>query len=89
MDISALTIYTEGSKYTYNTSKTCGSRFFSGVRGRSDGQKTVWIAFFLSPQLIYSLQRGSNGIITVNTILFQGFKGGPTFSRGGGGGSKC
>ena len=34
---------------------------------------------FLSPQLI--LQWGSNGFIE-KTILFQGSRGGPTFSRG-------
>ena len=28
---------------------------------------------------------GSNGFITEKTILFQGYRGGPTFSRGGGG----
>ena len=45
-----------------------------------------------------ALQRGTNGFITEKTILFQGSRGGRTFSRGvklfpggggGGGGSKC
>ena len=36
-----------------------------------------------SPHII--LQRGSNGIIVEKTILSQGSRGGPTFSRGGGG----
>ena len=30
-------------------------------------------------------RRGSNGFITEKTILFQGSRGGPTFSRGEGG----
>ena len=52
-----------------------------------------------SPQLFYSLQRGSNGSIAekIILILYQGSRGGPLFSRGGGvklfsrggGGSKC
>ena len=46
---------------------------------------------FLVLNLFYSLLRGFNGFITEKTILFQGFRGGPTFSRGsiffpGGGG---
>ena len=39
-------------------------------------------AFFLVLNLFYSLQRGSNGFIIKKTILFQGSRGGPTFSRG-------
>ena len=66
------------------------SRIFSGGV-QPDGHKTVWTTFFfliiLVLNLIYSLQRGSNGFITEKTILFQGIRGGPTFSRGGG--SKC
>ena len=38
---------------------------------------------FLVLNLFYSLQRGSNGFITEKTILFQGCREGPTFSRGG------
>ena len=41
--------------------------------------------FFLVLNLFYSLQRGFNGFITEKTILFQGSRGDPTFSRGGGG----
>ena len=44
---------------------------------------------FLVLNLFYSLQMGSSCFITEKTILFQGPRGGPTFSRGGGGGSKC
>ena len=39
---------------------------------------------FLVLNLFYSVQRGSNGFITKKTILFQGSRGGPTFSGGGG-----
>ena len=35
-----------------------------------------------SPQLILQFTEGSNGFITEKTILFQGFRGDPTFSRG-------
>ena len=52
---------------------------------------------YLVLSLFYSLQRGSNGFIAEKTILklYQGSRGGPSFSRGGGGvklfpgGSKC
>ena len=42
--------------------------------------------FYLVLSLFYSLQRGSNGFIAEKTllILYQGSKGGPLFSRGGG-----
>ena len=40
---------------------------------------------FLVRSLFYSLQRGSNGFIAEKTILSQGSRGRPTFSRGGGG----
>ena len=59
-----------------------------------DGQKTVWtflffclfllFFFFFVLNIFYGLHRGSNGFITEKTILFQGSRGGPTFSRGGG-----
>ena len=62
-----------------------GSRhFFTAAGGGSRLYSLDNVSF--SPQLI--LQRGSNGFITVNiekTILFQGSRGGPTFSRWGGG----
>ena len=41
---------------------------------------------FFSPQLILQFTEGSNGFITEKTRLFQGSRGGPTFSVGGGGG---
>ena len=40
---------------------------------------------FLVLNLFYSLQRGSNSFVTEKTILFQGSRGGLTFSMGGGG----
>ena len=41
---------------------------------------------YLVLSLFYSLQMGSNGFITEKTILilYQGSRGGPLFSRGGG-----
>ena len=50
-----------------------------------DGQKTAWTVFLVL-NLFYSLQRGSSGFITEETILFQGSSGGPTFFFWGGGG---
>ena len=53
---------------------------------------------YLVLSLFYTLQRGSNGFIAEKTILilYQGSRGGPLFSKGGGGvsnffqgGSKC
>ena len=43
--------------------------------------------FILVLSLFYSLQRGSNGFIAEKTIpiLYQGSRGGPLFSREGGG----
>ena len=40
---------------------------------------------YLVLSLFYSLQRGSNGFIFEKTILYQGSRGGPLFSGGGGG----
>ena len=42
--------------------------------------------FYSVLSLFYSLQRGSNGFIAEKTILilYQGSRGGPLFSRGGG-----
>ena len=60
-----------------------GSRNFrQGVPGQSD-IKALTRFFFFSPQLI--LQK-SNGQIQRNPSFFQVSRGGPTFSRGGGGG---
>ena len=69
-------------------------RGFGGRRQHARIQE--FCQFYLVCSLFYSLQRGSNGIITEKTILilYQGFRGGPlvsrgmcpTFSGGGGGG---
>ena len=42
---------------------------------------------YLVLSLFYSLQKGSNGFIAEKTIriVYQGSRGGPLFSRGGGG----
>ena len=38
--------------------------------------------FFSSPQLILQFYRGCPMVISKKTIIFRGFRGGPTFSRG-------
>ena len=69
--------------------------FLSGGGGsrKQPGQRCLCFVFLVL-NLFYSLQRGvgSNDFITEKTILFQGSRGGPTFSmgsnffaRGGGG----
>ena len=80
---------------TLFTSTMRSSRIFyfrGGGESRPQGQKIVWTMFFLCFVLVlnlfYSLQRGSNGFVTEKTILFQGSRRGPTFSRGGGGGGR-
>ena len=50
------------------------------MRGYSD-----FCQSYLVLSLFYSLQRGSNGFIVEKTILYQGSRGGPLFSGGGGG----
>ena len=58
--------------------------FSSGVGGPGQSDKSsdkVFFFFFFSPQLI--LQK-SNGQFSKKSIIFQGSRGGPTFSRGGG-----
>ena len=39
---------------------------------------------FFSPQLILQFYRGCPMVISKKTIIFKGFRGGPTFSWGGG-----
>ena len=66
-----------------------GSRIFLGGVGGAGVQarrskNSLGKVFSLSPSvlnLFYSLQRGSSGFITEKTILFQGSRGGSTFSR--------
>ena len=57
-------------------------------------RKQLCLRFNFSPQLIIQFNSGLSMIISKKTIIFQGFRGGPTFSRwgptfstGGGGGS--
>ena len=52
-----------------------------GVQARRP--ETSLDIFSFSPQFI--IQSGYNGFITEKTIFFQGSRGGPTFSSGGGG----
>ena len=72
-------------------------RGVSGAGGNMHGFRD-FCQSYLVLSLFYSLQRGSNGFIAEKTILilYQGSRGGPLFSRGGGvsnffqgGGSKC
>ena len=51
---------------------------------RKQPEQRFFCLFFLVLNLFYSLQEGSNGFVTEKTILFQGSRGGPTFSGGGG-----
>ena len=63
--------------------------FFRGGRGgqarrRENSLDNLFFFLFLSPQLSLQFTEGSNGFIIKKTILFQGSRGGPTFSRGRG-----
>ena len=58
-------------------------KFFSGGPGPTARKQSEGFLFFLVLNLFYSSQRVSNGFITEKTILFQGSRGSPTFSRGG------
>ena len=60
-------------------------REVSGAGGNMRGSRN-FCKFYLVLSLFYSLQRGSNGFIAGKTILilYQGFRGVPLFSRGGG-----
>ena len=59
-----------------------------GVRGQEAtcADPGIFVSLF-SPQLILQFTEGSNGLIAEKTllILYQGSRGGPLFSRGGGG----
>ena len=60
-------------------------REVSGAGGNMRGS-SIFCQFYLLLSLFYSLQRGSNGFIAGKTILilYQGSRGGPLFSGGGG-----
>ena len=62
-----------------------GSKIFSEIGGlyRPNGQKTVRTIFF-SPQLILQFTEGIQWFYCRENYTFQGSRGGPTFSRGGG-----
>ena len=74
-------------------------RQWGGVGGVGGGVQAQLLGnsfdnVFFSPQLILQFYRGCPMVIPKKTIIFQGFRRGPTFSRGGGGpsfsrGSKC
>ena len=65
-----------------------GSRNFfqggGGLQARQPENSLDKVVFFC-PQLILQFTEGIQGFITEKTILYQGSRGGPTFSRGGGG----
>ena len=80
------------SNYFINIHESCadpGNFVRGGGGGGGPGQSdkkaltTVFFFFFLSPQLIFTEVKWS---ISKKSIIVQGFRGGPTFSRGGGGG---
>ena len=60
-------------------------RGVSGTGGKMRGSRN-FCQFYLVLSLFYSLKRGSNGFIAEKTILilYQGSRGGPLFSGGGG-----
>ena len=63
------------------------SRNFCQVGSRPNCQKTaLTMCFFVSRNLFYTFTVVYQWFISMKTIIFQGYKGGPTFSRGGGGG---
>ena len=77
-------------KYTYGSRQFCkegggpylrGFRIFFRGGSWTNGHKTVWTTFF-SPQLIYILQRRSNGFIN---YIFPRIQRGSNIFQGGGG----
>ena len=57
--------------------------FVRGGPGQSDKKSSDVFLFFFSPQLFFTEVKW---LISKETIIFQSSRGGPTFSRGGGGG---
>ena len=80
--ISLLCTYTE----MFCIQTCCSCRGVSGAGGNMRGSRN-FCQSYLVLSLFYSLQRVSNGFIAEKTILilYQGSRGGPLFSRGGGG----
>ena len=70
---------------------TCmrGSRYFArgGVQANlpENSSDNVYLFISFSPQLILQFYIGCPMVISKKTVIVQGFRGGPTFSRGGGG----
>ena len=69
-------------------------QFLRGSRGYCQGVQVhlpenssdnLFFVCFFSPQLILQFYRGCPMVISKKTTNFKGFRGGPTFSRGGGG----
>ena len=79
--MSPLLLHGNTNQYTHFIS----CRGVSGTGGNMCGSR-IFCQFYLVLILFYNLQRGSNGFIAKKTILilYQGSRGGPLFSRGGG-----
>ena len=73
--------------FAYRHAATTFDQLQRGFRGRGQHARIQdFLSAYFVLSLFYSLQRGSNGFITEKTILmlYQGSRGGPLFSRGGG-----
>ena len=79
------------SCFAYRHAATTIYKLQRGFGGRRQHARFQgFCQFYLVLSLFYSLQRGSNGFIAEKTILilYEGSRGGPLFSRVGGGGVK-
>ena len=67
--------------------QTCCKHILSAAEGFRVRGSRNFCQFYLVLSLFYSLKRGSNGFIAEKTILilYQGSRGGPLYSGGGGG----
>ena len=75
------------SCFAYRHAATTVYQLQRGFGGRRQHARFQgFCQFYLVLSLFYSLQRGSNGFIAEKTILilYEGSRGGPLFSRGGG-----
>ena len=72
--------------FAYRHAATTFYQLQRGFGGRRQHARIQGFLSYLALCLFYSLQRGSNGFIAEKTIriLYQGSRGGPLFSRGGG-----
>ena len=73
--------------FAYRHAATTFYQLQRGFGGRRQHARIQGFLSYLVLSLFYSLQRGSNGFIAEKTILilYQGSRGGPLLSRGGGG----